>query len=152
MKYYARSVSWMTNYSINPKIRILNNMQFCTVRDYPSPAENLTVNLKRKTHTRIRLHLFFLGRLGGLVRYIAVHMDGPEGFCGTGMLASAPAHADFLVHFRDDQLVACRIQAGYHVYRFGGTMFRAGPAIGVVRINHTVFFDKFCHATWICRF
>ncbi len=66
-----------------------------------------------------------------------------KGLCGTGMFASAATHADSLIHFRNNQFTTGGIQVENHVHRFGGTVFRAGPAVGVVRINHTVFPDKF---------
>ena len=80
------------------------------------------------------------------MRWIAVHIDGLEGLCRAGMLTAAAAHADGLVHLRDNQLAAGRIQVRLHVHRLGGAVFRACPAIGVVRIDHAVFLDEFCHA------
>ncbi len=61
------------------------------------------------------------------------------------MFTPPAADADVRIGFRDHKLSACRIQVGHHVHRLGRTVLGTGTAVGVVRIDHAVFFDEFGH-------
>ena len=104
--------------------------------------------LKRKVLIRVGLivQLLYNRLLRNLVHGIPIHINGLERSCWAGVFTAAAAHADFLVHFRDDQFAVAGIQVGHHVNGLGRAVLGAGSAVGVVRVDHTVFLDEVGHA------
>lgn len=85
---------------------------------------------------------FGLGSPGWLVDEMPFHINGPIRTGRTGIFASAATHAQFRPHFRNGQAIT----VGNHVHRFGGAIFIASAASGVIRVNDAIIPDEMGHA------
>ena len=93
------------------------------------------------------LFQFFLLRFFSCFVYqVSIHIDGFIWPGRAGVFTPPTSHADGFIHFRNHKISPGGIDIGYHGHRLGRAVLGAGPAIGVVRIDHTVLLDELGYA------